>query len=182
VRSDAELILASQGDPRAFRELYDRWAETLLGYFYRRVKDAEVAADLTAETFAVAYEARGRFRDIGNPGGAWLYGIARRELSHYFRRKRVELSAVRRLGLEVPQVDAESLAAIEAMEASEAERTRLTSAIGRLSDSERDAVRLRVIAELEYGEIASRLRCSEAAARTRVHRGLAHLSELMEAH
>ena len=39
-----------------------------------------------------------------------------------------------------------------------------------------------MIAELDYGEIAARLRCSEAAARTRVHRGLAHLSELMEAH
>jgi hypothetical protein len=34
---------------------------------------------------------------------------------------------------------------------------------------------------LAYGEIAARLRCSESAARTRVHRGLTHLSDLMEA-
>ena len=54
--------------------------------------------------------------------------------------------------------------------------------MGRLSVSQRDAVRLRVIGELDYSEIAVHLRCSEAAARTRVHRGLAHLSELMEAH
>ena len=46
-----------------FRELYDRWAERLLAYFYRRVVDAEVAADLLAETFAVAFERRRRFRD-----------------------------------------------------------------------------------------------------------------------
>ena len=182
MRSDAELIVASQSDPRAFRELYDRWAETLLGYFYRRVSDAEVAADLVAETFAVAYEARSRFRDLGKPGGAWLYGIARRELSHYFRRRNVELRAVQRLGIDVPRVDAESIAAIEALEAAGADQARLTDAIDQLSASERDAVRLRVIAELDYGQIAARLRCSEAAARTRVHRGLAHLSELMEAH
>lgn len=182
MRTDAELIVASRSDPAAFRDLYDRWANTLLGYFYRRVHDAEVAADLLAETFAAAYEARGRFRDVGKPGGAWLYGIARRELSHYFRRKRVELRAVKRLGIDVPALDQESVSAIEALEASDGDCARLTAAIGRLSDRERDAVRLRVIAELDYSEVAAQLRCSEAAARTRVHRGLARLSELMEAH
>ena len=74
---DALLIVASGDDPRAFRELYDRWAERLLAYFYGRVLDAEVAADLLAETFAVAYERRRRFRDIGRPGGAWLTGCGR---------------------------------------------------------------------------------------------------------
>lgn len=131
--------------------------------------------------FAVAYERSGHFRDVGKPGGAWLYGIARRELSHYFRRSRVQLDAARRLGIEVPELDHDSVAAIEALEAVDAERARLTEAIARLSVSERDAVQLRVVGELDYGEIASRLRCSEAAARTRVHRGLARLSELMEA-
>lgn len=181
MRSDAELIVASRGDPHAFRELYDRWADTLFAYFYRRVSNAEVAADLLAETFAAAWVARSRFSDLGKPGGAWLYGIARRELSHYFRHERVELRAVRRLGIEVPALDAESVAAIEALEA-DGDRTILTDAMGRLSVSERDAVQLRVIGELDYPEIAAQLRCSEAAARTRVHRGLAHLSELMEAH
>jgi RNA polymerase sigma factor (sigma-70 family) len=182
LRSDAELIVASRGDPHAFRELYDRWADTLFAYFYRRVSNPEVAADLLAETFAAAWVARSRFRDLGKPGGAWLYGIARRELSRYFRRERVELRAVRRLGVEVPVLDRESVAAIEALDAADGDRTRLTHAMGRLSVSERDAVRLRVIGELDYSEIAVQLRRSEAAARTRVHRGLARLSELMEAH
>jgi len=44
--TDAELIVASRRDPAAFRALYDRWAERLLAYFYRRVYDAEVASDL----------------------------------------------------------------------------------------------------------------------------------------
>ena len=180
-RSDAELIVASRSDPQAFRQLYNRWAEPLLTYFYRRVHDPEVARDLLAETFAVAYEARGRFRDIGKPGGAWLYGIARRELSRYFRRSSVELLAVRRLGIEVPELDQESAAAIASLEARDADSGRLTDAISQLSVSEREAVELRVIAQLDYREIASRLKCSEGAARTRVHRGMARLSELMRA-
>ena len=60
-RTDAELLIASRDDVAAFRELYDRWADRLLAYFYRRVLDAEVAGDLLAETFAVAFERRRRF-------------------------------------------------------------------------------------------------------------------------
>jgi RNA polymerase sigma-70 factor, ECF subfamily len=181
MRTDTELILASRADPQAFRELYDRWAERLLAYFYRRVLDPEVAADLLAETFAVAYERRRRFRDLGRPGASWLYGIAAKELSHYFRRQAVELRAVRRLGIAVPALDQESAAAIEALIDLDEHRTSLAAAIAGMSGSERDAVALRIVAELPYDEIAARLRCSEAAARTRVHRGLARLNNLMEA-
>jgi RNA polymerase sigma-70 factor, ECF subfamily len=179
-RTDAELLIASRDDPRAFRELYDRWADRLLAYFYRRVLDAEVAGDLLAETFAVAFEKRRRFRDVGAPGAAWLYGIANKELAHWFRRQAVERKAIRRLGLEVPPLDDESIARIEALADMETYRSALTAALEQMSAGERDAVELRVVAELGYAEIASRLDCTEAAARVRVHRGLARLNRLME--
>jgi RNA polymerase sigma-70 factor, ECF subfamily len=179
--TDAELILASRDDPRAFRELYDRWAERLLAYFYRRVLDAEVAADLLAETFAVAFERRHRFRDVGRPGGAWLYGIAAKELSHWFRRQEVERRAVRRMGLQVPPLDAESIARIEALVDADEHRAALSAALDQMTGGERDAVRLRVVGELGYTEIAARLGCSEGAARRRVHRGLSRLNNLMQA-
>jgi len=179
--TDAELIVASRDDPRAFRRLYDRRADELLAYFYRRVFDPEVAADLLAETFAVAFAKRHRFRDRGVPGVAWLYGIARKELSHWFRHQQVERRALAKLGVEVPGLDAASIALLETSAELDGYRTALAEALEQISTSERDAVRLRVVSELSYGEIAARLRCSEAAARTRVCRGLARLSELMEA-
>ena len=178
--TDAELIVASRGDPVAFRELYDRWAERLLAYFYRRVLDAEVAADLLAETFAVAYERRKRFRDVGRPGGAWLYGIAAKELSHWFRRQEVERRAIRRLGVAVPELDDESIARIEALADAAKHREALAAALEQMTGGEREAVRLRVVGELGYAEIAARLRCSEGTARQRVHRGLARLNNLMQ--
>ncbi len=180
-RTDAELLIASRDDPSAFRDLYDRWADRLLAYFYRRVLDPEVAADLLAETFAVAFERRGRFRDVGRPGGAWLYGIAAHQLSHWFRRQSVERRAVRRLGIEVPALDDESIARIEALADMDSHRAALASALRQIGEGERHAVELRVVQELGYAEIATELDCSEAAARTRVHRGLARLNHLMEA-
>lgn len=178
--TDAELIVASRDDPHAFRTLYDRWAEQLLAYFYRRVFDAEVAADLLAETFAVAWERRGRFRDVGKPGGAWLYGIAAKELSHWFRRQEVELRAVRRLGIEVPPLGDDSIARIEALADASGHRAALAGAMAQMTGGEREAVELRVVDELAYAEIAARLDCTENTARQRVHRGLARLNNLMQ--
>jgi RNA polymerase sigma-70 factor (ECF subfamily) len=179
-RTDAELLIASRDDPHAFRELYDRWADKLLAYFYRRTLDPEVAGDLLAETFAVAFERRRRFRDIGRPGATWLYGIAAKELAHWFRNQAVEQRAVRRLAIEVPALDDESIARIEALADMEAHRSALAAALDRIGPGERHAVQLRVVEELGYAEIATALDCSEAAARTRVHRGLAHLNSLLE--
>jgi RNA polymerase sigma factor (sigma-70 family) len=180
-RSDVELVLASRSDPQAFRELYDRWAEPLLAYFFRRTTNAEVASDLLAETFAIAYEKRQRFRDGGVPGGAWLYGIARIELSRYFRRQRVQLRAVQRLGIQVPVLDHESAAAIADLAERDETESAVRAALIRIPPGEREAVELRVVAELDYPDIAGRLNCSEGAARVRVHRGLARLNRLLEA-
>ena len=180
VRSDADLIVASVEEPAAFRELYDRWAPRLLRYFIRRVFDTETAADLLAETFAVAYERRGRFRDEGGPGGAWLYGIAAKELSHFFRRREVELRAAGRLGLERPRLDDESERQMNALLEADDYRAALRKALAQLPQATRQAVELRVVAELEYEQIAERLGCRPSAARTRVHRGLARLNDLIK--
>lgn len=179
-RSDAELLVASQRDPEAFEVLYDRWARPLLAYFARRLRDPEVAADLTAETLAVVFEKRARFRDTGDPASAWLYTIARRQLSRYGRRRTVELRAVERLGLSLPVLDPESADAIASLTDQDAGNDPVSAAIERMSAREREAVELRVVEELTYREIAARLDCSIVAARVRVHRGLSRLNALME--
>ena len=53
--SDASLLAAARHDPDAFRELYERYAETVHQYFVRRTGSSATALDLTAETFAQAW-------------------------------------------------------------------------------------------------------------------------------
>ena len=89
--------------------------------------------------------------------------------------------AIRRLAIEVPPLDDESVARIEALADIESHRVALAAALEQIGRSERDAVELRVVEEMGYAEIAARLECTEAAARVRVHRGLARLNRLMEA-
>jgi RNA polymerase sigma factor (sigma-70 family) len=179
-RSDVSDLIASQAHPAAFRRFYDRWAEPMLTYFYRRTWDGEVAADLTAETFAVAFEKRHRFRDLGRPAGAWLYGIAARELKRFRRRESTELRAVRRLGVVVPRLDDESLARIEELIDLAPLRREISRALAGLSDPDGAALQLRVIDGEPYAAVAASLGCSEGAARVRVHRALARLGSVVE--
>ena len=55
----------------------------------------------------------------------------------------------------------------------------LARAFGLLSDEQRQAMTLRVIEGLPYGEVARLLECTEDAARARVSRGLRRLTKLI---
>src|SRR5262245_15947051 len=98
--SDEQLLEAARTDPEAFAAFYRRHARPVAAFFVTRTRDAEAAADLTAETFAAALEGVGRFRARRGTATAWLYGIARHQLSRWQRRRAVDDRARRRLGME----------------------------------------------------------------------------------
>ena len=167
--SDAELLRASDAD--AFAEVYDRHVGQVLAWARARV--GEHAADLTAEVFARAWLNRGRFRDQdGAPALPWLLGIAQNVLRDSLRKRRVEDAARRRLGLpRMIALDGNIDAVDERLSLSETAR----QAVSSLSAGDRELLRLRVIEERPYREIATRLRCTPAAARLRVSRLLRQL-------
>ena len=175
-RTDAELLLDSQTEPAAFTELYRRHAEDLLRYFARRTLDPETAAELTAETFAEAFASRHGYTDMGVNGVAWLYGIARHQLSRFFRKGAVSASARRRLGMPERDLPPEDYERIEDLLDLAPIREALSEALLSVSEDQREAIRLHVIDGLGYHEVAQRLRCTEQNARQRVSRGLRSLA------
>lgn len=179
-RSDTQLLLASRDDPLAFVELYRRHGEDLLRYFARRTLDPEAAAELTAETFAEAYSSRRMYRDTGVNGVAWLYGIARHQLSRFFRSGRIDAAARKRIGLPAQELPPEDYERIEELVDLTPIKDALAEALDTLADEQREALRLRVIDGLGYPEVAARLGCAEAAARQRVSRGLRRLALVLE--
>jgi RNA polymerase sigma-70 factor (ECF subfamily) len=178
--SDEELIAAAGRDSEAFGQLYVRHHRELLGYFVRRTADAQLAADLTAETFAQAFVARRRFHSAGDGSArSWLFGIGRHQLARYARRQGVSERYRRKLGVERTLVDDDALTRIEALADISGLRELLRSALASLPAGQVDAIRLRVIDQLPYSEVARRLGCSEGAARVRVMRGLSQLAEVI---
>ena len=166
--------------PDAFVAFYREHSRALLTFFARRTLDAEVAADLTAETFAAAYAARARFRGRGEGSGPWLYGIARNKLSRYYRSSRVEVEARARIGLpEQVSLCESDIARIEELVDFAPTGQAVREALRELSARDREAVSLRVVDARSYREIAALLGCSEQAARVRVARGLQRLDGLL---
>jgi DNA-directed RNA polymerase specialized sigma24 family protein len=102
--------------PVDFSAFYAEYAERILLFHARRCLDAELAVDLMAETFAEALASRRRFRGTSEAeAAAWLFGIARNQLASFFRRGRAERTALKRLGIQVPDVAEDDLARIEAL-------------------------------------------------------------------
>src|SRR5215210_9195032 len=99
-RSDIALMRAARTDSRAFGELYERHAVAIHTWLRGRVGEP-AATDLTAETFAAAWQARRRFRtDTAEAVAPWLYGIALNQYRTYQRQNRVETTARARLGMQ----------------------------------------------------------------------------------
>jgi DNA-directed RNA polymerase specialized sigma24 family protein len=96
--TDEELLTSHELG--SFALFYRAHVDELLGFFCRRTGDAELAADLTAETFAAALAGRRRFRSEAGSATAWLYGIASKQLASAQRRAAAERRARRRLGME----------------------------------------------------------------------------------
>jgi RNA polymerase sigma factor (sigma-70 family) len=179
-RSDDDLLAATRAEPEAFAVFYRRHVEALLAYFARRTRDAELAADLTAETFAAALGGAHRHRPDKGPAIAWLYGIARRQLAHAIRRGAVEDRARRRLGMAPLTLTDEALERVEALATADASARILREGLEALPPDQREAVLARVLEEQEYAELASHTGTSESVVRKRVSRGLAGLRSRLE--
>lgn len=178
MKTDAQLIHEARNDPDAFAELYRRHVASVHRWFRARTPES-IALDLTAETFAQAALSLRRFRDQSAGSAApWLYGIARNLLGRYAEQERVETRARRRLGVSVSFDD--DLERVDESDRATRLRPTLASALATLPATQRDAVRLRVVAELPYDEVARELGCTTLAARLRVLRGLGSLSRALK--
>jgi RNA polymerase sigma factor (sigma-70 family) len=174
--SDEELLVLGARDAQAFGLLYDRYEDPLLAFFRRATGHADLAADLTAEVFAVALASLGSFRaELGSARG-WLFGIARHELAQSWRRGRVDAEARRRLGMEPIVLSDENLERIDRL--GEAGAIDSLTLLEGLPIDQREAVRARVIDGRDYEELAHELGCSELVVRQRVSRGLRALRAL----
>lgn len=166
----------ARGDQAAFTAIYDRYLPLVLRWSLRETGNREVAADVAAETFAAALIASPRYRQSKGSVPAWLLGIARNKLRESRRRRRVEDSARRRLGLDPASFGEDDFERVEELISLDAGVVELLET---LPASLREAVSQRVIEERSYEEIADELRCSESLVRQRVSRGLRTLrSEL----
>jgi RNA polymerase sigma-70 factor, ECF subfamily len=177
--SDRWLLDATRaGDAEAFGVLFERHHRVVLTFLRRRTTDPELAADLTAETFAAAlvaaHQAGGERVDDAAP---WLLGIARNKLLDSYRRGRAASGARDRLGLAELALRREDLDLVDQVAGMDGA---LRVSLDDLPQEERDAIVARFLLDHSYDEIAAASATSQAAVRKRVSRGLARLRDALE--
>jgi RNA polymerase sigma-70 factor (ECF subfamily) len=176
---DGALIVASVAEPGRFGELFDRHADEIYRYVARRL-GPDVATDLVAEVFLIAFRNRGSF----DPGRAqarpWLYGIAVNVIRGH---RRTETRRLRTLA-QAPWPGGTDSERFEdrVVERVSAQRLRpaLARALGTLSAAERDLLLLVAWGDLSYDQAAQALGIPGGTARSRLARLRAKLRKSLE--
>jgi RNA polymerase sigma-70 factor (ECF subfamily) len=151
-----------------FTALYEAARARIVAYALRRTASREDAADVVAETFAIAWR---RIDDVpdGHAGLLWLYVTARHVLANRARRLRSRGEVFNRLvgelrGAELadaPHDDASLLALFS---------------LNSLPEEHREVLMLAGWEGLSAAEIGRVLGCSPTAARIRLHRARLRLN------
>jgi RNA polymerase sigma factor (sigma-70 family) len=149
----------------SFDAVFEAEFPALHRYLRRRV-GAAFADELTAATFAVAYESWERL-DPERSLRPWLYGIAANLVRHHWRDERRMLRAYARTGVDsVLGDDSDALDRVEA----QARRRELAAALAKLRPRDREILLLRAWAELSDAEIAVALSLPIGTVKSRLHR------------
>ena len=168
VSTDADYLARSLSEPTAFEPIFDRHFGAVHRYLHRRA-GRELADELTAETFALAFSRRGSCRASGSVL-PWLYGIATNLLHRYRRAERRQLHAYSRSGVDrwvVYEDEADARVVGSSLDA------RLAGALAAMRPRERDALLLYALADLSYEEVAAALDVPVGTVRTWLHRARA---------
>lgn len=67
-----------------FGQWVEQYTDDLLNWAYHKTSNLAVAEDLTQDTFLVAYQRMGRFREESSPR-TWLFAILKNKIIDYYR-------------------------------------------------------------------------------------------------
>ncbi len=165
--TDSDVIRRSRDSPRAFGDLFHRHATVVHRYIARRA-GTDVADEVMAETFLVAFERRDRFDHAFSDARPWLLGIATNLLAAHRRREARHLHALGRAA--EPEGGDGGIARVAARADATADLRRIAVRIRALPDGDRDVLLLHAWADLTSEQIAAALHIPVGTVRSRLSR------------
>jgi RNA polymerase sigma-70 factor, ECF subfamily len=177
--SDEALVaLVARGDETALGELYDRVGRIAYGLAMRVLRDEGLAEDAVQEGFLNVWRNAAAFRAERAKASTWILTLVHRRAVDIVRRED------RRRASALPDAAAAELKDPGA-ETDEAawlrfERERVQAALGKLPDTQREALELAYYGGFSQSELAERLGVPLGTIKSRMHTGLARLRELLD--
>lgn len=162
-------------DADAFAGVYREHAPALFRYLVARLKDAATAEDLTSETFVRALRGAMTLRESTEDIRPWLVRIARNVLTDHWRSARTRFEIVTVVGEDERHVVPDPATTL----IEENERRRVLAYLDKLTDEQRQCLRLRFLHERPVAEVAHVMGRRPAALRALQYRAIRKLGELM---
>lgn len=160
------VIRCQQGEKEAFELIVGLWQKSLLVFALRYLEQETDAWDAVQETWVSVIKGLDKLQ---NPSlfVSWLFRILTNKCIDRIRQKQKKLRRLKQANIK--------LESSEILNGSES----LSKAIRRLSDEHRILIMLRFGQGLQIGQIAAILNIAEGTVKSRLHRALARLREIL---
>jgi RNA polymerase sigma-70 factor (ECF subfamily) len=172
------MLDVKAGDEQSFALLLQRYRSPLINFLYRMVRNREQAEDLAQEVFLRVYRARADYVPSAK-FTTWMFRIATNLALNSvrdskYRGMEISIDAPATVdtqeGDERPLDVADKRPDIEQHLVAEVRSKMIRHAVEKLPEKQRAAVLLHKYQELDYGEIATILECSESALKSLLFR------------
>ena len=177
-KKDEDVLFASFSHPYLFELIVERYEEAFLRKAKSVVYSEEVARDIVQDTFVKIYLYGRKFRPVeGARFSSWAYKVLMNVCFQWYKKMKREKDFFSAL-----DEDMEAVIAHDDSEdrAQKLDRDYLESMFSRLPETFARILRLYVIEEKDYKEIAEAEKVTEGAIKTRMHRARAELRKISE--
>jgi RNA polymerase sigma-70 factor (ECF subfamily) len=176
---EALAVARSVRDPDQFVPIYEHYFVEIYRYIAGRL-GRDVADDLAAETFLIAFRKRDRLDPARGSVRPWLYGIATNLVGQHRRAETRRYRALSRAGRRLPaSVESHDDRVANAM-AAERLSSRLATALAELGQGDRDVLLLAAISELNHQQIALALDIPYGTVGSRLYRARRELRRALD--
>jgi len=177
--TDEELMkCVLQGDRTAFGEVYDRYADRLMRYFYRLLwQDRDLAGDMVQDLFTKVIH-RPDLYDPSKPFRTWLFSVASNMVKNQYKRAEVRrVAAGELLHLAVGSSSGEEVTDTLELTVFSAS---LEQALNGLEPHHRDTFVLRYKEGMSVKEVAEVMECSDGTVKSRLFYAVRKLAEKLK--
>ena len=160
------VIRCQQGEKEAFEAIVELWQKPLLVFAWRYLDQETEAWDVVQETWVAAIKGLNKLQ---NPGlfVSWLFRVLTNKCIDRIRKRQTEERLLKNTNVK-----------LETLEISN-ESEFLSQAVQGLPDEQKVLVMLRFGQGLQVGQIAAILNIAEGTVKSRLHRALVRLREVL---
>ena len=173
--SDEALVaLAARSDDAALAELYDRYGRLAYGLAFRVVRDRSLAEDALQEGFLAVWRTADRFVPERSKASTWILTLVHRRAVDLVRREE------RRRAEPLEPVEHAASDTTEDAAWLGLQRERVSDALRKLPDQQREAIELAYFEGFTQSELAERLGEPLGTIKSRMFNGLGRLRDLLQ--